>query len=274
MKYIYKGALSSVLKLLAVSMFSIFLVACSSSSTEGLTDDGFDFGNDDDDDENGENPDSENLVADDNDNGISNEDENKICRGQGGSDEESSNSMWSDNCQLRANITLNEQQYDHPFSISSYTEGVQRVLYCSGAAGTAASIEAFADGDFGPKTAEAVRTFQENENAEVAANIAAGIAEPRTNLIVDGIVGENTWARLQSKVTADSAYIGTETIGFSTYDVFGVAPSAAAVAAGIDCSQQRNFLGLISDETTSTISSWDMTDAPGGTGIKEFSINP
>lgn len=281
MKYTYKGALSSVPKLLTASMLSVFLVACGGGTsgdgtTEGAldavgttddfgeVDDGFtdDFGLDSgltDDGLTDEGGTDDGFVAggggiDSDGNGISDANENAICKGFPGTDEVSENADWIDNCEMRADINPGEGVVRSPFYHSTYSTGIQRVLYCSGYGGVSASTAAFADGFFGPATGEAVRAFQTGEG-----------------LAIDGIVGPETWSRMQTKVESNAAFIVNEAIDANEYDVFGVIAATDPNAVAIDCSAERNFLGLVGDSFE--IEQWRLTDTPGGSGVTHFSVN-
>lgn len=269
MKYTYKAALSSAPKLLTVSMLSIILVACGGGTSGDGTLDAGDAGSLDAVGTSDANGGLGEFGLDESgspDAGLGEEgfidggglvDVNAICQGQPGEDEDSSNYTWNDNCEMRYQL---RDGSNSPFKQSTYAEGIQRIVYCSGSAGVATATATFSDGDFGPGTSEAVKAFQ----------TAEGIAS-------DGIVGPATWAKLQNKVLdldGDvDASLGTETVDGLAVEVFGVIQSAGSVDQGIDCSTQRNFLGLISTET-SLIDSWKLTDGPGGFGSREFSITP
>ena len=115
------------------------------------------------------------------------------CGGTGGSDPDSSNNSWDDNCTV--------ERFGQ-FEDSLYTAGIQRVVYCDGF-GEADSVDDFADGDGGPATFGAVEDYQrENE------------------LTVDGIVGPSTWGSLQDKlVLVDPAPLSG---GYDGYTVEGL----------------------------------------------------
>lgn len=282
MEYTFNQMLAGAPKLLTVSMLSLILVACGGGSSgsgsldagsldvDGTTDigDALDgngsldsFGLDSGESE-GESDDG--FVAggggiDSDGNGISDENENAICKGLPGTDEDSNTATWDDNCEMRAFLDVRSPEVGDvrtPFYNSTYSEGIQRVLFCSGAGGVAETTAAFADGFFGPNTGEAVLAFQREEG-----------------LAADGIVGPNTWSRLQAKVEDNAVFLGNEDNTGGNFDVFGVLPSATGIAAGIDCSLERSFLGLVSEDTFQ-IDGWRLTDVPGGTGVQSFSTLP
>lgn len=136
----------------------------------------------------------------------------------------SSNPEWVDNCQLRRFGT---------FARSTYTQGVQRILWCQGFDGGVADINAFADGAFGPQTDELVRDFQ-------AAN----------NLTVDGIVGPNTWTALFEKLSLIN--IG---IAFDEHSIDGCNADVVQF--------YQNFVGDVE-------AGWEMAETPGSTTTVEF----
>ncbi|ASJ70401.1 peptidoglycan-binding domain-containing protein [Granulosicoccus antarcticus] len=105
------------------------------------------------------------------------------CGSQGGTDNNSSNDAWSDNCVVRRSTTAGGQ-----FADSLFSAGIQRVLYCSGFATDADyagdnDYTNFADGEYGPASEAAIERFQEEEL-----------------LVADGVVGRQTWARLDERV--------------------------------------------------------------------------
>lgn len=266
----YKGALTSAPKFLTAFMLSIFLVACgggtSGDGTTAGTDVGLDTSGDTDldgdfglDTDGTVDPDEgfiDGDTLDSDGNGFTDAQEALDCWGLNGEDEDSSNYLWNDNCHL-SELS--------PFATSTYSQGIQRVLYCSGLGGTFQTTAAFADGIFGPGTAEAVRAFQAAENEESTA-----LADGRAPLAVDGIVGPQTWDRLQSRVLNADAFIAVETNLGVDSEVLGVSAPTYPGVASVNCTAERNFIGLINADQE--IDSWRLTDAPGGTGVNSFSI--
>jgi len=100
-----------------------------------------------------------------------------VCGDAAGTDAESVNNDWNDNCSV---------QRRNQFSDSLYSAGIQRVVYCSGQ-GNASSVDAYTDGEYGEGTEEAVTAFQTAYNA----------ANPEFAIGIDGRVGPQTWAALQ-----------------------------------------------------------------------------
>lgn len=98
-------------------------------------------------------------------------------------DNDSSTPDWNDNCLVK------RESLGGQFADSLFSAGIQRVLYCSGFAETADYADGrdytnFADGEFGPASEAATIAFQQSESG----------------LVVDGIVGRQTWAKLQEQV--------------------------------------------------------------------------
>lgn len=105
-----------------------------------------------------------------------------VCGGENGTDADSSTANWNDNCVVERSLTGGE------FADSLYSVGIQRVVYCAGFASAADYTQdyiAFADGEYGLKSETAIRAFQTAE----------------AGLTVDGIVGPQTWARLQERIS-------------------------------------------------------------------------
>jgi len=257
MKCNANGALSGVSKLLTASALSALLVACGGGTTDsqglltdgGETDAGLgldagetDFGNTDDGFVNG--------LPDADMDGIPDQDEGLPCKGRGGSDPGSTNAEWSDNCHIEYTINNTQEEPDRgPFYESTYAKGIQYILYCREEAG-ANTQDAWSDGKYGPNTQAAVIAFQ---NAE--------------GLTADGIVGPQTWNRMQALVDTDATYISTN----GNYDAYGVAQVAAPDAAlGIDCTQQAHFYAR-TDEFA-TIEAWELAAEPGSSAQGSFSI--
>jgi hypothetical protein len=258
MKCNANGALSGVSKLLTASALSALLVACGGGTTDsqglltdggetdaglgldagetdfGNTDDGFVFG-----------------LPDDDSDGIPNQDEGLPCQGRGGSDPGSRNAEWIDNCHIEYEFSDSDSGtvYKGPFYKSTYAKGIQYILYCREEAG-AFTQDAWSDGVYGPNTENAVRAFQTAEG-----------------LSVDGIVGPETWNRMQTLVDTDDTYISTN----GDYDAYGVAQVAEPNAAsGINCTQQAHFYAFTNDQFI--IESWELAAEPGSTAQGSFSI--
>lgn len=111
------------------------------------------------------------------------------CEGTSGTDPDSSNDDWGDNCFLSNGNAHSE---------SSYTRGVQRILNCLGYPVTA-------DADFGPGTEQAVIAFQ-SDNPPLA---------------VDGIVGPETWRGLRNTLESVPFDISTDAYSVAPYDPDG-----------------------------------------------------
>lgn len=137
---------------------------------------------------------------------------------------------WGDNCWL---------QEDGTYANSSYTKGVQRILWCQGFDNDQ-DLNTFADGIFGPNTDQAVRDFQ-------TAN----------SIRVDGIVGPETWGTLFSKLTLIS--------NDGTFDVHSI--------DGPNCdSNTAQFYQLV--EGGIELRGWKMAEFPGSTNQIDFGANP
>ena len=168
------------------------------------------------------------------------------CQENRGSDPGSTNYLWNDNCHLAQ---------DANFSNSTYVQGVQRVLYCRGYGGAEGDINVFADGIFGPNTDTAVREFQEREG-----------------LIVDGIVGPETWGRMQELVETFDTLVSEDSDEF--HDAFGVLPVKGDAA--INCLQQTNFFGRKNSDVDpiDTYEGWELAKVAGENIKGAFSIDP
>lgn len=145
-------------------------------------------------------------------------------------DPDSSDSDWGNNCQLS---TASD------YAVSSYVQGVQRILWCQDPT-IGSSFEGFADGIFGPNTARSVTDYQ-------TAN----------NLLVDGIVGPQTWGSLRTKLNAVAGGdVVIDGVTYAPYYIFGCSPTIAQFYQEVD--------GL--DEF-----GWKMAATPGTLELVDFS---
>lgn len=136
---------------------------------------------------------------------------------------------WGDNCWLQNSGT---------YATSSYSKGVQRILWCQGF-DNGQDINQFADGIFGPNTAQAVRDFQ-------TAN----------SIRVDGIVGPETWGTLFSKLSLISSE--------ANYDVHSI--------DGPNCQSTTAQFYQLADGIE--LQGWKMAEFPGSTTLVDFGANP
>jgi len=194
-------------------------------------------------------------------------DVDEACKGQPGEDPgfgSETNGFWVDNCWLRADINPDTPELDQsPFYHSTYTKGIQRIVYCRGHAGVVDSADKFADGYFGIDTDTAVREFQ----------TAEGITP-------DGIVGPRTWTALQRNVIPDdrddtSTFIEDASNLDFDYHVYGV-KAPVAQDTGIDCQQEIHFYGRLKTNPTDEdrYQSWELSKAAGVDEKGPFSVAP
>jgi peptidoglycan hydrolase-like protein with peptidoglycan-binding domain len=154
------------------------------------------------------------FVEGDNDNdGFTDVTDTAVCGGEAGTDNNSSDSNWDNNCEIKR-TSINGQFADSLFAV-----GIQRVVYCAGY-GTGANYGVFADGEYGPGTEAAVQAFQRDQG-----------------LTDDGVVGPQTWGRLQDQLTLLSfGVIATspDTYGFTDGRCAGIVLFYQNTTAGVD----------------------------------------
>ncbi len=218
MKLLTQSIYPGLIRLMLILFLSTIAVGCGSSSSDTETDpdltgmDGDGSGDPDPDPD----PDPNEMDA--------------LCDG------ESKNDSWADNCSL---------QKDTLYANSSYSKGVQRVLFCLGINAGQTDINVFADGLFGDNTEAAVRQFQEAQQ-----------------LTVDGIVGPQSWGKLQELLDAPQAITGDDQ--FESYAISEELDSSASV-----CGFDIQFYQSLTDPFP-----WKMAKTPGSTTKVQFSINP
>lgn len=131
------------------------------------------------------------------------------CGSERGTDSNSSNANWDDNCHIERSITTGQ------FADSLYSAGIQRVVYCSGDADSAIDFAtypdfaAFSDGEYGPASEAATEAFQ-------------AINSPPA----DGIVGAATWGALRDEISLLTP--GTAGADGVAYDAYGFSSGRCA----------------------------------------------
>ncbi len=137
---------------------------------------------------------------------------------------------WADNCWLHEGGT---------YATSSYTRGVQRILWCQGFDNDQ-DLNTFADGIFGSNTDQAVRDFQD-----------------ANDIRIDGVVGPQTWGKLFEKLTLIS--------NDGAFDVHTI--------DGPNCdSSTAQFYQEV--EGGIELKGWKMAEFPGSTNLIDFGANP
>lgn len=110
-------------------------------------------------------------------------------------------SSWNANCTIRRSINGGE------FADSLYSVGVQRIVFCAGFGEEENDdYRFFADGEYGPASEAATQEFQ---------------ASTPGALTDDGIVGPDTWAKLQNALTVLEFGDLDENTGEVSPDIYG-----------------------------------------------------
>lgn len=123
-------------------------------------------------------------------------------------------------------------------SSSSYTKGLQRIIFCLGSHPDNQTIVAFSDGIFGPNTKAAVEQFQTD-----------------SSIAVDGIVGPETWGALQNIVELDPEVDAGN--GYNSHSLISN-----------DCGTEPQFY-----QNQTGNGDWKLAKTPGSTTMVQFSIN-
>ena len=148
----------------------------------------------------------------------------------------STNDSWADNCQL---------QRFGVFADSSYTRGVQRILWCQNNNNEqAVDILTFADGELGPGTEASIEAYQ-------AAN---------PPLAVDGVVGPQTWLSLRDELNIVTATLN----GFDSYSVSGCGVSIAQFFQEVQTTQTST------GQSVTDLLGWTLAEVPGSNVMVDF----
>ncbi|MBX2836085.1 MAG: peptidoglycan-binding protein [Gammaproteobacteria bacterium] len=149
-----------------------------------------------------------------------------------GSDPDSSDADWSNNCTVsRAG----------PHKQSEYTRGIQRIVFCAGHFDTTESLTDIDDADLGPNSEAAVVAFQTNNGLDP-----------------DGIVGPETWAELRNQISFLNVRLDDN-------DAYGM------VSTDVDCNNVVMFYQATDPVDFSPLG-WTQADEPGSAETRYFGI--
>ncbi len=169
------------------------------------------------------------------------------CRTGRGSDPESNNDIWSDNCWIERDVDgAIGAQINQDFADSNYSRAIQRIVYCEGFADVADFIGDFDgsydDGSYGPNTEMDVIEYQTDHGLAFA----------------DGIVRTETWEEMQTSSTA-FLETRTNTIDSVDIDVYSIASTL------VECENLEAFYQQV--DASGIPDRWSM--AAGELGIEE-----
>ena len=145
----------------------------------------------------------------------------------------SANDAWSDNALIAQNRS----------PVSTYSLGIQRILFCLSIGSTTnegTTIENYADGVYGSRTAMDMESYQNSKDG----------------LVADGVVGMNTWDALQRDLSTLVA----------SGDGLNQLWTVSSVRTG--CENLAQFAQLLAEPM-----SWQLVAVPGGTTYIPFSVN-
>lgn len=157
------------------------------------------------------------------------------CRSGRGTDADSSNDDWSDNCWIERDVDgAVDDQVNQDFADSSYSRAIQRIVWCDDLVdGTI--LADYDDGSFGPNTEMAVMDYQ----------LIHGLTD-------DGIVGTATWAEMQDY---SINYVETRVNDLDLIDI-----DVYAISSILPACEGLDAFYLQVDQTTGENGGWSMAE--------------